>query len=1017
MTTVRHPNGTRPRDNAVQRGPADRLTKPTTADKPAVLPPIFENIPRELAASPRWVLWKLQLVKGEWTKPPYQDTRRRASTTDPLTWRVLAMVATEYRKTGGRSYSGVGWVVGDGIVGVDIDHCRDPITGELTPEAQDAVDRLNTYTEPSPSGTGIRLFALGELPTEGRKRGDYEAYDGDGGRYLTVTGHHLPGTPSTIEHRTLELAEFHALHIAAPRKTVTTTPKAALSVTLNLSDDKVLDAALTSRNGAAIRALFEGDTSAHGGDHSAADLGLAGSLAWFADYDMAQVDRLFRRSQLMRAKWDDQRGTNTYGHMTLTKAAEGNRPGDGYRLHESHESGPTLSSYVASRTEGEEDALLIEEDSKERKSAAAVLTEMALDLFTLGVSPEREYFAVPKSGPKVVRSLRGRDSLRAQLAKLYWEKTHRAPPAQALADALAILEGYAEAEEPQTLFQRVAERPGELWLDVGDTTGRAVKITAEGWSVQSFAPMLFRRTAATGALPIPVTGGNLSELWQWLNIPPEDRPLVLAYLVAALKPNIPHTILGLFGERGSGKSSAARAFARVLDPGPALTSKPPKDADAWITAASSRWLVVIDNVTVVPDWLSDALCRGVTGEGDIRRRLFTDGDLFVYAFRRVIVVTAIDLGALNGDLADRMLPVTLPVIEEGDRLKEEDMAAKWDAAHPRILGALLDLTAKVQTALPSVKPPKLPRMADFAEIVAAVDHVLGTQGFDRFMGSQDRMAADSLTGDSFVSQIMTSIARPFEGTSAELLALVTPNTDGWRRPKDWPGNARAVTQRLHKQAPVLRQVGWHVSNDGGKNIRNAIRWTITPPGPEEVGISDSSNSSDSSTGERADQHGNISTSHEPLLTPQDESDELSPSPVTRLSSLPQSRDELETSDLDSSTRLDSSLTRVKTPVQDGTTSLTSQTSMKTVLPLDKRAAELVDELVTLTVEQLFDRYATALPHAANAPTWWPNNARTEPVAVTAALVILAEDEITGDFRLGSQAQYLTAARAAVKATA
>jgi hypothetical protein len=114
-------------------------------------------------------------------------------------------------------------------------------------------------------------------------------------------------------------------------------------------------------------------------------------------------------------------------------------------------------------------------------------------------------------------------------------------------------------------------------------------------------------------------------------------------------------------------------------------------------------------------------------------------------------------------------------------------------------------------------------MADFARIVAAVDVVLGTHGLDHYLGKQTSLACDSLDGDPFIAALAQ--IDTFEGTASELLIRITPE----KSPKGWPANGRAVTQRLRRQAPVMRKAGWKVSDDGGANRQNAIKWTLARP--------------------------------------------------------------------------------------------------------------------------------------------------------------------------------------------
>ncbi len=297
----------------------------------------------------------------------------------------------------------------------------------------------------------------------------------------------------------------------------------------------------------------------------------------------------------------------------------------------------------------------------------------------------------------------------------------------------------------------------------------------------------------------------------------------------ALFSDVPHPVSGLFGEQGSGKSSTARALTRLLDEGPVVVRKPPRDADSWVTAAAASWVVTLDNVSTVSGWLSDTLCRAVTGDGDVRRRLYTDSDLATFAFRRVLVLTGIDLGGLPGDLADRLLPVNLEPISDEARRDEASMSTvAWAATHSRILGGLLDLAVDVMRLLPTVKLDRLPRMADYARVLRAVDLALGTSGLEHYMGSRGRLAADSLSADPFIARLQEIVKEPFEGTAADLLALVTPAGEG-RAPKRWPANPRIVSQRMRRHAPDLRRAGWAVEDDKGANKAKSLQWTLVPP--------------------------------------------------------------------------------------------------------------------------------------------------------------------------------------------
>jgi len=164
-----------------------------------MITPDLEKIPPELKALPQWVVWREEIREGKKTKVPYQprNPKRKASSTKPDTWGTFEQ-ALNVAKTNG--FGGIGYVfsVEDPYCGVDLDHCRDPVTGEIAQWAWEIIRRLNSYTEISPSGTGVHILIEGTVPPGGNSKGlpgggKVEMYSQ--GRYFTMTGHHLGGTP------------------------------------------------------------------------------------------------------------------------------------------------------------------------------------------------------------------------------------------------------------------------------------------------------------------------------------------------------------------------------------------------------------------------------------------------------------------------------------------------------------------------------------------------------------------------------------------------------------------------------------------------------------------------------------------------------------------------------------------------------------------------------------------------------------------------------------------------------
>jgi putative DNA primase/helicase len=288
---------------------------------PKLLKPKFENIPQALKARPRWVCWRgvWDEKKQKYTKQPINSkSGQLASSTDPATWSTFDQAA-EYYLTHPSKVDGIGFVLteDDPLVGVDVDHCVE--NGQISQEAAEIISDLSTYTEISPSGTGIRLFLIGKLPAEGRKRGNFEAYES--ARYLTVTGHRVSGAPETVEECQEALEAFHTKCIAKPKKEQSA-PRPAAPGAVPLDAQAILDKAFRAKNGGKIRSLYEGITAEYGGDHSVADMALCSLLAFYTGNTPPLLDRLFRSSTLMREKWDvvHYSSGETYGQRTIQEA-------------------------------------------------------------------------------------------------------------------------------------------------------------------------------------------------------------------------------------------------------------------------------------------------------------------------------------------------------------------------------------------------------------------------------------------------------------------------------------------------------------------------------------------------------------------------------------------------------------------------------------------------------------------------------------------------------------------------
>ncbi|MGI8520321.1 MAG: AAA family ATPase [Actinomycetota bacterium] len=279
-------------------------------------------IPQELTERPQWVVWRAEMRDGKPTKVPYQpSSEQRASSTDPSTW-----VSFEQATLAAPRFDGIGFVFtrDDPYVGLDFDACGSG--GDLHPWVQHAVERLGSYTEVSPSGTGLHVIVKGNVnghriqtsdtPWGGRHFGAYSH-----GRFFTMSGRKLPEVPDSIEERQEHLNDVLDQLLPEPEPAPQNRGRPRGVEPLDLGDEELLDKACHARNGAEFSALYDrGDVSGHGGDDSAADLALCNLLAFWTGGDPERIDRLFRRSGLMRSKWEQR---SDYRTWTITKALAG----------------------------------------------------------------------------------------------------------------------------------------------------------------------------------------------------------------------------------------------------------------------------------------------------------------------------------------------------------------------------------------------------------------------------------------------------------------------------------------------------------------------------------------------------------------------------------------------------------------------------------------------------------------------------------------------------------------------
>jgi len=248
----------------------------------------------------------------------------------------------------------------------------------------------------------------------------------------------------------------------------------------------------------------------------------------------------------------------------------------------------------------------------------------------------------------------------------------------------------------------------------------------------------------------------------------------------------------------------------------------PKDQGNRIPGGARGWVTGLDNLSHLAPDLSDLMCCIVTGAENIKRALYTDGDVVRSRYRRPLLLTGIDVGVIRPDLAERLLPLRLerPTV----RRTEAELWAEFEQALPVILGSLLDLTVQVRATEADI-PTDL-RMADFAHLCAQLDTATGLATLTAYRASLDDLNDDVIEGDLLAQTVLKHAAGLAPGTEVQMtssewlhcLTALFTGEDCRPLPKGWPTTGKVLSDRLKRLQPTLTArnvlIDWGRSREG-----------------------------------------------------------------------------------------------------------------------------------------------------------------------------------------------------------
>lgn len=486
---------------------------------------------------------------------------------------------------------------------------------------------------------------------------------------------------------------------------------------------------------------------------------------------------------------------------------------------------PKVAQVVAQEDEGDE-------SEGGRQSQALALVDYVRQRAELWTTPLREAYAtVPVDTHRETYEI-GDGPFADWLVRGWCQLTHTVPRKAAREEAIDTLACLARAQgerrEALVRYATVKEDGSRsVYIDLCDEHWRAVRITAQGWSVVDNPPIRFCRYAGAGELPEPVGGGTLDLLRPFIAVADEEWPLYLAFLVGCYVPTGTYPVLLASGQQGSGKSTLTEATRRLIDPSaikPAVGV--PSDRENLLIAASRSWLQCYNNVSRITEDDSDFLCCLVEGTSYRRRTKHKDKAETVLSAKRPVLVNGIAQAAVRGDLLDRALLVNIQ--PPAQRRDEQELWASFERDRPAILGALYDAISLALRGWEAVQieEPR-PRLLDFARWATAAEPTLGvSSGTVMAAYRESRQEAQYTAATAWPCWsplrllLLSRADRQWSGTASELLAELGRMPDGHAKTRAWPATAQALSMALNRLAPDLASAGLLV--ESGKS--HGARW-------------------------------------------------------------------------------------------------------------------------------------------------------------------------------------------------
>lgn len=369
-----------------------------------------------------------------------------------------------------------------------------------------------------------------------------------------------------------------------------------------------------------------------------------------------------------------------------------------------------------------------------------------------------------------------------------------------------------------------------LWYDLGDS---AVRVDRNGWKIVERPPILFRPYDHQEKQVCPSKNGNIQALRQFVNInSDEDWVLFLAFAISAFIPTFPQPVLVLTGSQGAGKTTPMRMLKKLIDPSVLPSNGSPSDQEEMSRMASRHLVLFFDNLSNLPNKVSDILCKIVTGDGFSRRTKFTDEDETIFVSKRAIMMNGINSFITRADLLDRAIILEVQRIPEDKRLPEDKLWEKFETERPKILGGIFDILSRAMSLYGSCVPSKLPRMADFAKWGIAINEAMKQiykgwsvdfmKAYDKNIDRQNDEAIQS-NPVAIAAKMLIENKIVWEGTATDFFdtfySSTQPEKSYLTRHIMWPRDPSGIGRALVRAETNLKRAGISISHYRKDNQR------------------------------------------------------------------------------------------------------------------------------------------------------------------------------------------------------